>query len=117
MNIIIVMAIAAAAAVAAFAVCDMLLTPVRSTEGTEVYALVVISGDAEGLEETVRGLSYLSDRGMASLRLIVADSSASPDAKMRARLICQNNDGLVTDVDALSETVKDIIWRKPDTQT
>lgn len=56
-----------------------LLSPVRSRKGAEVYTLIVVSGDAEGLEGTVKGIEALRECGKCDARLVILDTGALTD--------------------------------------
>lgn len=93
-----------------------LLAPVRSTDGVECFTVLVISGEAAGLESAVKGLRWLNDTGRAEMRLIIADDGADEEALRRAAILCDKNGGLLTEPGSLGKTVKDNLWRETDTQ-
>lgn len=90
--------------------------PVKRRENAEVFALIVASGEAEGLEETVRGLRWLSETGKAELPALIVLDNATPEAARRADRLARLGGGAVTDADNLGAAVKELLWKEEETE-
>ncbi len=108
--------IAVAACAAGFAVLWALkgafLMPVRRRADADVFTIIRASGDAEGLEQTVRGLVWLRDSGRADVCLIIADDGLTGGARRRAESLAASNGVLLCGADRLAEETEEVRWRK-----
>lgn len=71
------------------------LAPVRSRDGVRVISLIVLSGEAEGLEETLRGLEWLRDTGKAYTDEVIVPYGLSPDARYRTEKLARKSGAAV----------------------
>ena len=95
-------AMCAAVAAVVMAVKRRLLAPVQAREGVDVLSVIVISGEAEGLEETARGFLWLRETGRAYTDIIIAADGASAGALYRAEKLAQKLDADICSVDEIS---------------
>ena len=105
-----VLAIALCAAVIAV-ICSVksrLLLPVKDRGGVSVFSVVVISGEAEGLEGTVNGLIRLRDTGRAYTNVIIASDGAANEAVRRAERLALKAGGAVCEKDDISAVIEEI---------
>ena len=81
--------VAAATLVLVFTVKGRLLTPIGKGEGTEVFAVVRATGEAESLEHTLRGLRWLMDDGKIDMPIVIVAEDLDGAAEERARRLAQ----------------------------
>ena len=93
-----------------------LLSPVRRRENVEIVALVAAREGAEGLEETVRGLMWLSETGRASMPLLIAVSEPTDEARRRAIRLAEKAGGEVIDSGELSIKLQEVLWTREEQQ-
>ncbi len=87
--------IAAGAAIFALTyLYDRLVLPVRPGRGERIDVLLSVSGDAPGLESTVKGLVFLKDSGRLPMSLRLVDEGMSPDALQTARMLARRYGGI-----------------------
>lgn len=93
-----------------------LLCPVKRRENAELFALIVVSGEAEGLEETARGLGWLKDTGKAIMPVVIVLDGATVGAQRRAERLARLTGGTVTDGDNLHTAIKELVWKEEETE-
>ena len=89
-----------------------LLAPVRRRENVEIFAVVAAKEGAEGLEETVRGLMWLSETGRASMPLLIALHEPTDEARRRALRLAEKAGGEVFDSGELSIKLQEVLWTR-----
>ena len=108
--------ICAAIAAVIVSVKGMLLTPVRRRADADIFAVISARNGAEGLEQTVRGLMWLSDSGKADMCVVIVDDGMDPQAKMRACRLAEKCGGAVCAPDNINEVIEEYRWTHPDTR-
>ena len=56
-------------------------TPVRSGQGAEICTIISVHGSADGLEQTLKGLNWLTENGVLVGRIIIADCGLNDDGR------------------------------------
>jgi len=112
----IVLGILLSFAICAAVVCvrGLLLAPVKGRQNTDVCWLVHITGEAEGLEEAVRGIMWLRDAGRTSARVLIAADGLTPEAERKLDIIAQRCGGTVFPAEKMQEVLEETVWRDPD---
>ena len=108
--IAVVMCLALAAVI--WSLKGLLLTPVRRRERADVFAVIVARGDAQGLEQAVRGLMWLQDSGRAQMGIIIADSGMDDEARRRAELLAEKNGAVVCAAGDICDVTEEERWRE-----
>lgn len=90
-----------AAAVGLACLVRAVLPKTAVTPGVEAVTVIRAFGEAEGLEQAVRGLRY------APGRLIIADGGMDPDAKRRAELLSQRFGAVLMDGDKITFKIEE----------
>lgn len=103
-------------AICAAIVCvrGLLLAPVKRRRDTDVFWLVRATGEAEGLEETVRGIMWLRDAGRTTAPVLIAADGLTAEAERKAAIIAQRCGGTVFPADKIQEVLEETVWRDPD---
>lgn len=97
--------VAAATIVLLFAVKGRMLTPIRKGNGVEVFTLVKVSGNAESLEHTLRGLRWLMDDGKIDMPIIIVTKELDDDTADRVNRLAQECGGVVCRPDGLHKII------------
>ena len=86
-------AIAISAAIIIFGVVwslyGSLRTPVRTGQSCGVFTLITATGDADGLEQTLKGLVWLEKNGLVSTEIFIVDCGMDADGQTQARLLAK----------------------------
>lgn len=114
-EIIIAVAVCAALLAVMWVTRGMLLTPVRRREGADVFAVIRVSGQAEGLEQVIDGFLWLRDSGRAEMDVIIACADLTDEAKRHVMRLAEKCSGTICDVKDLAEYTEDRAWRTKDT--
>lgn len=94
------------------AVKTRLLSPVKSGRNAELCALVWARRDAEGLEETVRGLERLSETGRAVMPVLIVLSEPTEEARLRAERLARRAGGTVCEAENTEEKLREVLWTR-----
>lgn len=73
---------------------ELLLCPVRPGRGERLEAVLRLSGDAPGLEQTLRGLLWLRESGRVRMGILLVDEGLTPEARETAELLCRREAGV-----------------------
>lgn len=72
-----------------------LRTPVRPGRGTQVHTVVTATGRAEGLEQSLRGLIWLTENGFVVTRILLVDRGMDEEGLTLARLLTKKYANIV----------------------
>ncbi len=67
-----------------------LLTPVKKCRGACLHAVVSASGEADALEQSVRGLLWLIHSGRLDCDILIVDAGLSTQALAKAELLARD---------------------------
>jgi hypothetical protein len=107
-QIILAVVICGAILIVLWAIRGLLLTPVRTHDGAEVFSVVRLEGDGAGAEETIRGLLWLRDSGKIQGKIIIAIGDVTADAVKRAAIVADNYGIYFCPVSELSQAISEI---------
>ena len=93
-----------------------LLAPVMPRRGTDVCWLIRATGEAEGLEETIRSIALLRDTGRTCAKVIIAAEGLSDEAYKRAEILSRRVGGRVCDAGQIQEFLEGNLWTEADTR-
>lgn len=96
-----------------WAVRGALITPVRSSPGNRLYAVVAVSGGPENLEQTIDGLLWLIRSGTLKCEIIIVDAGMDSDSRAMAALLARDDERIHLCGGSLRFTEDS--WRKTDT--
>ncbi len=74
-----------------FAAKKWIYTPVPLSEGEEITAVIRVSGGADGLEQTVKGLLFLRRNGIVYMDIVIEDHGMDEKTRKTARLLAREN--------------------------
>lgn len=87
LQIIIALLVAATLFGAFWMLFGKLRTPVRGTRGaTAVHTILSVRDGAEGLEQTIEGLMWLTENGTIEGQILIADCGMNEEGRELARL-------------------------------
>ena len=99
MGIFLQIAIASAVATVIFGIFwniyGALRTPVRCGRGCGVSMVVTAQGNAEGLEQTLRGLVWLAENGIVVARILIVDCGLDEEGLILMRLLTKKYANIV----------------------
>lgn len=72
-----------------------LFMPVPKTDGSLVFTVIAVKGEAPQLEQTVRGLIWLGNSGIMKSHVVLADCGLEERSRKIAELLAKNG-GSVT---------------------
>lgn len=84
----------------------IMLTPVGKRKGVETFTVVKIDGEADGLEQTIKGLMWLRDAGKTDTKIIIAVDNITRQAMKRAEILSENCGGEVCLLSELPDRLK-----------
>ena len=73
---------------------EILLSPIHPGKGERLEAVLRVSGDAPGLENTLRGLLWLKNSGRVRMDIVIVDEGMEPDTRQTAELLCREGNGV-----------------------
>ena len=73
---------------------EILLSPIRPGKGERLEARLRVSGDAPGLENTLRGLLWLKSSGKVRMEIVIVDEGMGADTRQTAELLCREGTGV-----------------------
>ena len=111
-DIVIAVVVCIAVAAVILSLKGLLLTPVRRRENADVFAVICARGDAQGLEQAVKGLTWLKYSGKAEIGLIIADDGMNLEARRRAELLAEKSGAVVCAADRICEVTEEERWRE-----
>ena len=114
MGIFLQIAIAVTAATVIFGVIWMiygsLRTPVRCGEKASVCTMISVRENAEGLEQTLRGLVWLQENGTLLGRIVIVDCGMDDEGRALTRLAVKKYGNIVI---CQAEEVREWIEKLP----
>ena len=111
-DIVIAAAVCAAVAAVIWSLKGLLLTPVRRREDADVFAVIEARDSAQGLEQALRGLMWLTDSGRAQMGIVIVDAGMDQEARRRAELLAQRCRARVCRPEELTEVTEEERWRE-----
>ena len=99
--------------IAIIAVRSELRSPLPVGRGSELFTVIAVRGRAESLDQTVSGLSWLSQGGKVKSRLIIADCGMDDyTRKLAALLARQTGDISVCKPAELARVLEEFGWKQ-----
>ena len=92
----------------------LVLTPIRRHADVEVLAVIRARGEAEGLEQTVKGVQWLRDSGRMETELFIADGGMDVEARRRAEVLALRYGIRIIGLDNMMKDFEDGTWRSLD---
>ena len=92
----------------------IVLTPVRRHQDVEVLTIIRARGEAEGLEQTVKGIQWLRDSGRMETELFIADAGMDVEARRRAEVLALKDGARICGSDIHLENKEEFSWRSLD---
>ncbi len=91
----------------------VLVTPVPVDEGSSLFVVIPVSGDAERLEQTVKGLLWLYENGTLDCRIVISDCGLSESGRRIVSMLQSDGENVILcapdDLAALTEVSE---WTK-----
>jgi len=72
-------------------------TPIRLPRGGKLYAVIEISGDGEGLEQAVVGLTRVLGEAAPAMQIVIHDCGLDAEGAAIARLLARDSRRVVFD--------------------
>ena len=72
--------------------------------------MIAARGQAQGLEQAVRGLMWLQDSGKAQMGIIIEDCGLDEEARRRALLLAEKSGAVVCPPERLCEVTEEERW-------
>ena len=72
-----------------------LQTPIQCGKGTGIATVIAVHGNAEGLEQTLKGLIWLRESGVMLGQIILVDAGLNHEGLILSRLILKKYTGVV----------------------
>lgn len=72
-------------------------TPIRLPSGCKLFAVLAVSGDGEGLEQTVAGLTRVLGEAAPAMRIVIEDCGLDAEGAAIARLLAKDNKRVIFD--------------------
>lgn len=94
------------------AVKTKLLSPAARGENVELCAVVSARRGAEGLEETVRCLSRLSETGMARMPVLIVLEEPTPEARLRAERLARRAGAELCEAEHTEDKLREVLWTR-----
>ena len=92
----------------------LVLTPVRRHQDVEVLTVIRARGEAEGLEQTVKGMQWLRDSGRMETALWIADCGMDTQARRRAEVLALKVGARISGPNEFTKVIEEFSWRSLD---
>ena len=95
----------------------LLLTPILRRENADLFCVVRIEGEADGLEQAIRGLMWLHAAGKMEPAVIVAQTGElTTEARQRAERLSEKCGAVFCREDDIHRIFEELRWRDPEKQ-
>ncbi len=90
-QVVTALAVCAAVAAVIWSVKGAFLTPVERRADADVFLVIRVRNDGEGLERAMRGIRWLRDSGRMDMCVVISDDGLTREARRRAGIIAERN--------------------------
>ena len=80
----------------------------------DILTVIRVRGEAEGLEQTVKGVLWLRDSGRMETEVLIADGGMDTAARRRAEVLALKHGMEIRGAEKITDKTEDFTWRSLD---